>query len=119
MCWASGNNEVCFENLEEALAKNPETYQHLDLIAFGFPCQDISHANPKGKGIKGKKSSIFFECMRVIQLLIPQWILIENVPRLLSINKGEDFGIVLQTMAESGYGYCWTFWKILSPRNII
>lgn len=107
MCRASGNNEVCFENLEEALAKSPETYKHLDLIVFGFPCQDISHANPKGAGIKGKKSSIFFECIRIVQLLIPKWLLIENVPRLLSINKGKDFGIVLQKLAESGYGYCW------------
>lgn len=107
MCRPSGNNEVCFENLEEALAQSPKTYKHIDIITFGFPCQDISHANPKGKGIEGKKSSIFFECMRIVQSLVPEWILIENVPRLLSINKGKDFGIVLQAMAESGYGYCW------------
>jgi DNA (cytosine-5)-methyltransferase 1 len=101
-----GNNEVCFEDLEKALAERPETYRHLDLIAFGFPCQDISIAG-KGMGFAGEKSSLFFEAMRIVRLLLPKWVLIENVPGLLSVNKGRDFGAVLQLLAESGYGYCW------------
>ena len=101
----SGNNEVCFKSLEEALAKSPEAYGHLNLVAFGFPCQDISQANSKGKGLKGERSSIFFECMRIVNLFKPAWILIENVPRLLSINQGKDMATVLQTMAKTGYGW--------------
>ena len=101
------NNAICFENLEQALAESPETYRHIDLIAFGFPCQDISNANPKGQGLKGEKSSLFFECMRIVNILNPAWLLIENVPRLLSINEGRDFAVVLQTLSESGYGYSW------------
>ncbi len=103
----SRNNAVCFESLEEALEKRSETYRHLDLLCFGFPCQDISGANPKGKGLKGKRSSIFFECMRIADIFNPAWLLIENVPRLLSINRGRDFATVLQTLSESGYGYSW------------
>ena len=103
----SGNNALRFKSLEQALEKYPKTYRHIDLIAFGFPCQDISNANPKGKGLKGERSSIFFECMRIVNILNPTWLLIENVPRLLSINEGRDFGIVLQTLSESGYGYSW------------
>lgn len=104
---ASRNNAVRFKSLEKALEESPETYRHLNLIAFGFPCQDISQANPKGKGLKGKKSSIFFECMRIVNILKPAWLIIENVPRILSINGGRDFAIVLQTLSESGYGYAW------------
>ncbi len=103
----SRNNALCFKSLEKALEKHPETYRYIDLIAFGFPCQDISNANPKGKGLEGERSSIFFECMRIVNILNPQWLLIENVPRLLSINKGKDFAVVLQTLSESGYGYSW------------
>lgn len=68
-------------------------------------CQDISISNPNGKGLAGKKSSVFFECMRIVDILKPQWLIIENVPRLRSINKGRDMGVVLQTLAESGYGW--------------
>ncbi len=103
----SRNNALRFGNLEQALAGHPETYRHIDLIAFGFPCQDISNANPKGKGLAGKRSSIFFECMRVVTILNPTWLFIENVPRLLSINGGRDFATVLQTISKSGYGYSW------------
>ena len=103
----SRDNALCFKSLEEELAKRSKTYGRLDLIAFGFPCQDISNANPKGKGLKGEKSNIFFECMRITKLLNPAWLLIENVPRLLSINEGRDFALVLKTISESGYGYSW------------
>jgi len=103
----SRDNALCFKSLEEELAKRSKAYGHLDLIAFGFPCQDISNANPKGEGLKGEKSNIFFECMFITKLLNPAWLLIENVPRLLSINEGRDFALVLKTISESGYGYSW------------
>ena len=101
------NNEICVESLEKAVAEDSEIYGCVDLFAFGFPCQDISQANSKGKGLKGKRSSIFFDCMRIVNIFKPTWLLIENVPRLLSINNGWDFGVVLQTLAKSGYGYSW------------
>lgn len=107
MCRTSRDNALCLKSLEEELAESPETYRHLDLIAFGFPCQDISNANPKGKGLKGERSSIFFECMRIVNILKPTWLLIENVPRLLSINEGRDMATVLQTLAQSGYGWAY------------
>src|SRR3990167_11155320 len=107
MSRTSRNNALCFKSLEQALEEYPETYRHIDLIAFGFPCQDISNANPKGKGLEGERSSLFFECMRIVNIFNPTWILIENVPRLLSINEGKDFALVLQTLSESGYGYSW------------
>lgn len=103
----SRDNAVCFKSLEQALEESPETYRHIDLICFGFPCQDISTANAKAKGLEGKRSSIFFECMRIVNILNPTWLLIENVPRLFSINGGRDFAVVLQTLSEGGYGYSW------------
>lgn len=105
MCGTSRDNAICFESLEKALVEGSEAYGHIDLIAFGFPCQDISNANPKGQGLKGERSSIFFECMRIVNILKPTWLLIENVPRLLSINQGRDMATVLQTLAKSGYGW--------------
>lgn len=110
---ASGNNEIRSENLETAMAECPETYGRLDLIAFGFPCQDISQANANGKGLRGEKSGIFFECMRLVDTLTPRWLIIENVPRLLSLNEGWDMAVVLQTLAESGYG--WSY-RVLDSR---
>ncbi|HEC64690.1 MAG TPA: DNA (cytosine-5-)-methyltransferase [bacterium] len=104
----TGRNKSLWDSgLEQAFSKSPKTYKHLHLICFGFPCQDISGANSKAVGIKGERSSVFFECWRIVELLTPKWVLIENVPRLLSINGGRDMATVLQTMAKGGYGWAY------------
>lgn len=40
-----------------------------NMITAGFPCQDISLANPNGKGLKGEKSGLFYEILRIIDNL--------------------------------------------------
>jgi DNA (cytosine-5)-methyltransferase 1 len=74
----------------------------VDLVAGGFPCQDISYAG-KGAGIKGKRSGLFFEAARVVGLLRPRYVLLENVAALL--NRG--MVDVLGTLASFGYDAEW------------
>jgi DNA (cytosine-5)-methyltransferase 1 len=83
-----------------------EEWAHVDLLCGGFPCQDLSFAGRR-IGLKGERSGLFFEFARVARLLQSQWLLIENVPGLLSSNKGEDFAIVLETLSQCGYGLAW------------
>lgn len=77
-----------------------------DLICGGFPCQDLSVAG-KRAGLAGERSGLFYEFARIIDELAPRWVLIENVPGLLSSNGGRDMGAVLGTLAELGYGYAY------------
>lgn len=74
----------------------------VDLIAGGFPCQDISVAG-KGEGIYGDRSILWFEMLRVIRAVRPHYVLVENVPALL----GRGLGRVLGDLAESGYDAEW------------
>jgi DNA (cytosine-5)-methyltransferase 1 len=74
----------------------------VDLVAGGFPCQDISIAG-KGAGIKGERSGLFFELMRVVRMVRPRCVLLENVPMLLHRGMSE----VLGALAESGYDAEW------------
>lgn len=78
----------------------------LDLTAGGFPCQDLSVAGNRA-GLAGSRSGLFHEFARIIDTFRPRWVLIENVPGLLSSNGGRDFGIVLGTLADIGYGVAW------------
>jgi len=57
------------------------TLERVDLIAGGFPCQDISAAG-KGVGLAGHRSGLWREYARVIAELAPRWVLVENVPAL-------------------------------------
>lgn len=84
----------------------------VDLLCGGFPCQDVSVAG-KRAGLAGERSGLFFEFARIADALRPRWLLIENVPGLLTSNDGRDFGVVLATLADLGYGVAW---RVLDSR---
>ena len=84
----------------------------VDLLCGGFPCQDLSVAGRRA-GLAGTRSGLFFEFARVAESLRPRFLLVENIPGLLSSNAGRDFGVVLGTLAELGYGLAY---RILDSR---
>ena len=85
-----------------------EELPEIDLVTFGFPCQDLSVANINRKGLTdGERSSLFFEATRIIRDKKPKYFICENVRGLFSSNKGQDFIIVLQEFADIGYDVQW------------
>jgi DNA (cytosine-5)-methyltransferase 1 len=77
------------------------TLAPVDLIAGGFPCQDISAAG-RGVGITGFRSGLWREFARIVRELRPRWVLVENVPALR--RRGAD--TVLRDLEAVGYA-CW------------
>ena len=78
--------------------------EHVDVITFGSPCQDVSIAG-KREGLSGGRSGLFFEAIRVIREMreatngeYPKWAVWENVPGALSSHNGEDFRQVLESL---------------------
>jgi site-specific DNA-cytosine methylase len=92
-----------FNNVKEVGKAN---LSPVDLICGGFPCQDLSVAG-KRKGLDGERSGLWFEFARIIDELEPSWVLIENVPGILSSGEGRDFAIILQWLAGRGYCLAW------------
>jgi DNA (cytosine-5)-methyltransferase 1 len=82
-------------------AKHGLVLERVDILCGGFPCQDLSIAG-KRKGLAGARSGLFFAFMRAVRLVKPQWVVIENVPGLLTSHGGRDFHTVLTTLAECG-----------------
>ena len=78
----------------------------IDLICGGFPCQDLSVAG-KRQGLAGNRSGLWFEFARVIDEVEPKWVVIENVPGLFSSDGGRDLAIIIQWLAQRGYGVGW------------
>lgn len=76
------------------------------IITGGFPCQDLSVAG-KRAGLAGERSGLFWEIARLVEETQTEYFVIENVPGLLSSNKGRDFGVVIGTMADLGYSLGW------------
>lgn len=77
-----------------------------DLICGGFPCQDLSVAGRRA-GLAGERSGLFFEFMRIVGQQSPRWVLIENVPGLLSSHGGRDMGAVVGRLGQLGYGWAY------------
>lgn len=79
------------------------TVPRIDMLCGGFPCQDLSFAG-KRAGIDGERSGLWSEYVRAIRALRPRYILVENVPGLLT---NEYMGRVLGDLAASGYDAEW------------
>lgn len=73
-------------------------YEGIDLIAGGSPCQDLSVAGA-GKGLGGERSGLFFEIIRLVREIGPEFVFFENVPAIR--RRGLDR--VLEEFAKAGY----------------
>ena len=54
----------------------------VDVICGGFPCQDVSRANHRATGLDGARSGLWMEFSRVVRLLRPRYVIVENSPEL-------------------------------------
>lgn len=87
----------------------PEGDWSCDLIAGGFPCQDLSLAGRRA-GLEGEQSGLWWEYARVIRLLRPRYVVVENVPGLLVPTESggqSPIGCVLGELASLGYDAEW------------
>lgn len=90
----------------------------IDLITYGFPCQDISLAG-KQKGLFNEdgsqtRSGLFFEALRIIEDTQPKVAIAENVKNLTGKTFKAQFEIVLQSLEEAGYN---NYWKVLNAKD--
>jgi DNA (cytosine-5)-methyltransferase 1 len=76
------------------------------LIAAGFPCQDLSQAG-KTLGIAGARSGLVGEVFRLVEKHQTPWILLENVPFMLQLSRGEAMNVI--TTGFEALGYRWAY----------
>lgn len=82
-----------------------------DVICGGFPCQSISVAGNRAGITEKSRSGIFYELMRVIRMVRPRFVVLENVAAIL--NNGLD--IVLGELSEAGYD---AEWSVISASSL-
>ena len=76
-----------------------------DVVVGGSPCQSFSIAG-KREGLAGA-SGLMWEYIRAVRELRPRFFVWENVPGALSSSHGEDFGCLLRSLDDLGYGVAW------------
>ena len=102
--------ELFFEDARKIV---PEELPDIDLICGGFPCQSFSIAGKRG-GFEDARGTLFFEIARIARVKRPKYLLLENVPGLLSHDGGRTFATILSTLSELGYDVAW---QVLNSAN--
>ena len=102
--------ELFFEDARKIV---PEELPDIDLICGGFPCQSFSIAGKRG-GFEDARGTLFFEIARIARAKRPKYLLLENVPGLLSHDSGRTFATILTTLSELGYNVAW---QVLNSAN--
>ena len=125
--WQVENNPYCIRVLEKHWPEvkrygnifevDGTTLEPVDIICGGFPCQPVSHAGKR----KGKSDDrwLWPEFARIVRSVRPKWVLVENVPGLLTIgvdtrkrlkripDEESPMGEILRDLALCGYDAEW------------
>lgn len=83
------------------------------VLAAGWPCQGNSSRGRRA-GLDDPRSGLWLHVARLLADLRPRWFVGENVPGLLSVNDGRDFGTVLADLADLGMD---SAWRVLDARG--
>ena len=92
--------------IEDARKADPSTMPDFQLLCGGFPCQSFSVAGAR-RGFSDPRGTLFFEIARLVEARHPAYLILENVPGLLSHSRGETYATVLNTLDRLGYGVEW------------
>jgi len=77
-----------------------------DMIAAGFPCQDLSQAGDT-RGINGSRSGLVGEVFRLLETHDVPWLLLENVPFMLQLGRGSAMNFIVRRLEELGYSWAY------------
>lgn len=123
--WANDINELCCQVYQSNFGKNSIVLGDIqninisdipdhDLLTAGFPCQPFSSAGKK-LGIRDQvRGTLFERIIEIIDTKKPQYFLLENVKRILTMEQGHHFKVILNALASLNY---LIEWRIISPIN--
>lgn len=103
-------------NLGDISKINPDDVPDHDLFTYSFPCQDISVAG-KQAGLcinSGTRSSLLWECQKVIHAKKPKYLLMENVKALVNKKHKLNFDKFLEWLEQEGYT---NYWQVLNAKD--
>ncbi|HEY9864595.1 MAG TPA: DNA (cytosine-5-)-methyltransferase, partial [Candidatus Obscuribacterales bacterium] len=116
--WANDINELCCQVYQSNFGKNSIVLGDIqiinisdipdhDLLTAGFPCQPFSSAGKK-LGIRDQvRGTLFEKIVEIIDTKKPQYFLLENVKRILTMEQGHHFKIILNALASLNYFIEW------------
>ena len=105
-------------NLHDVRQVNTLLMDNINLMTWGWPCQDISVAG-KQRGFTDSdgnrtRSGLFFEGLRILETLQPEYAIAENVKALTGKKFTAEFETVLTSLDKAGYN---NYWQVLNAKD--
>ena len=83
-----------------------ELPRQTELVVGGFPCQDLSQAG-QTRGIEGARSGLVGEVFRLLRAHPVPWLVLENVPFMLQLARGQALEVIVSALEELGYRWAY------------
>lgn len=103
-------------NFGDITKVDAESLPDMDFLTYSFPCQDISVAG-KGMGLSkdsGTRSSLLWECHKIIAAKKPKYLMMENVKNLVGKKNLPDFQAWVNELRELGYN---NYYKVINAKD--
>lgn len=78
----------------------------VDVVTAGFPCTDLSQVG-RTAGIDGSESGLVREAFRLIEKTQPRWVVLENVPNMLSLGGGAAMSFIADWFDQRGWNWAY------------
>lgn len=78
----------------------------VEVVTAGFPCTDLSQVG-RMAGIDGNESGLVREAFRLIEKTPPRWVVLENVPNMLSLGGGAAMSFIAEWFEEGGWNWAY------------
>lgn len=104
------------KNFGDILKIDLENLPNMDLLIYSWPCTDVSGAGKQEGFLKGSntRSSLLWECEKIIEAKRPKYLLMENVKALVSKKFKAHFEEWIKLLDNLGYK---TFYEILDAKD--
>lgn len=83
-----------------------DTLPQTDVVTAGFPCTDLSQVG-RTAGIEGDASGLVREVFRLIEQTPPTWLVLENVPNMLSLHGGAPIRAITTWLEAQGWDWAY------------
>lgn len=78
----------------------------VDVVTAGFPCTDLSQVG-RTRGIDGAESGLIREVFRLVRATPPRWLVLENVPNMLVLDRGRAMAVVASWLEEHAWKWAY------------
>ena len=87
-------------------------FGNAELVTAGFPCTDLSQAGMT-RGLEGVNSGLVLKVLSLVRAHQPSWLLLENVPNMLHLGRGQAMARIVTELEDAGYRWAY---RVLDSR---